>query len=83
MKNVPESQFIFKKEDGLDIICSKEKYAFFITFDIPVIAAEIYSDDPSRHCNILYLKSHLDSVFLSIVRRKNFPYADLIDTQSV
>ena len=83
MKPVPESQFIYKKEDGLDIICSKEKYALFITFEIPVIAAEKYSDDPSRNCVILHLKSHLDTTFLSIVRRKDLPFADLIDTELV
>lgn len=79
----PESDFIKGKESGMDIICAKSRYAFFITFAAPQITAREISSDTSKRCNILWLRTPLDRVFLTMAKRKDLPYADLIDYESV
>lgn len=76
-----ESKRISSKEEGMNIICEKKNYAFFTTYDVPKIIAQKISDDDSRDCEILNFKSHLDVAFFSIPRRKNFPFAEIINTQ--
>lgn len=79
MQSVPESLLPMGKEKGIQQVCDSHKIALFITEAVTQITARQFSRGGA--CQILSLAFPLDKVFLTIARKKKFPFAELLDHQ--
>lgn len=76
VEKVPK-EHIFTKEDGVDQVCYKHKYALFITYAVTQITARDYSQE--KGCNILHFSQHLDKLFITPSIKKEYVYGRLIE----
>lgn len=78
MKKIPQSDLPNGKEEGIEQVCYRNRYALFITYAVTQITARHYNEE--KDCNILHFTNHLDKVFLTIASNKKFPFTDLFES---